>query len=165
MSDIRIYMSSDSTLEETLNNVHCRLKLNGVVPEERCRLIAYDHLEENPYSSFDGKDTELLRDLMDLPIRCELFFEIRDENSVFEPIAPDSIQTKVYSVDINTADIDGPISMRVQQNLTVAEYKKLLAAKLGWNAEEIVLAVLKYSSHATLLEIDIATLKQEDVKY
>lgn len=166
LSDIRIHMASDATLEETLTNVHNRFKLRGIVPIERCRLVAYDHSDENVHCSFEGRDQELIRDLMsDLPIISELLLEVRDENAIFDPIAPGSIETKIYTVDINSADIDGPMTMRVQKSMRVCDYKRLLTNKFGWDCDEIAMAVLKYSSHASLMEIDIATLHQEDVSH
>lgn len=164
LSDVRVHMASDATLEETLSNVYNRFKLRGVVPLERCRLVAFDYSDENIHCSFEGKDKELIRDLMgDLPIISELLLEVRDESVEFEPVSPGSIETKVYTVAMNSADIDGPILIRVQKDMSVGAYKKLLASKLGWNANEIVMAVLKFSSHASLMEIDIASLHQEDV--
>lgn len=164
LSDVRVHMASDSTLEETLGNVYNRFKLRSIVPIERCRLVAYDNSSENICCSFDGKDQENIRDLMDnLTDANELLLEVRDENAAFEPIAVGSIETKVYTVDMHSADIDGPISVRVDRKMSVGNYRKLLAAKLGWNDNEIMIAVLKYSSHASLLEIDIAPLSEEDV--
>lgn len=164
MSDVRVHMASDATLEETLGNVFNRFKLRGIVPIERCRLVAYDNSSENIYCSFDGKDQEYIRDLMGgITEVTELLLDVRDDNAAFEPIAVGSIETKVYTVDIHSADIDGPLSVRVDRKMSVGNYKKLLASKLGWNDNEIMIAVLKYSSHASLLEIDCAPLNQEDV--
>lgn len=157
-------MISDATLEETLENAYNRFKLRGIAPLERCRLVAYDQSDENIYCSFEGKEHERIRDLIaKVPLISELLLEIRDEASTFEPIASGSIETKVYTVDIHSADIDGPVPVRVQKSITTGDYKKLLASKFGWSDKEIVAAVLKYSSHASLLEIDSLPLSQEDV--
>lgn len=164
LSDIRVHMMSDATLAETLENTYNRFKLRGVVPLERCRLVAYDSADENIHCSFDGKDEERVRDLMgELPIISELLLEIRDENATFEVIKPDSIETKIYTVDVNSSDIDGPVSVRVPKSLSVGTYKRLVAEKFGWKHNEILVAVLKYSSHSSLLEIENASLHQEDV--
>lgn len=164
--DIRVHMMSDATLAETLENSYNRFKLRGLVPLERCRLVAYDSTEENIYCSFDGKDEETVRDLMaEVPIISELLLEIRDENASFEVIKPDSIETKIYTVDLNTSDIDGPVLLRVQKSLTVGNYKKLIADKFGWKPNEILVAALKYTSHSSLLEIDSVSLHQEDVSF
>lgn len=156
-------MASNATLEATLNNVYTRFKLRGLVPLERCRLVAYDHVEENVHCSFEGKEKDLIRELMDSPLIHELLLEVRDENVVFEPVIPRSIETKVYVVDLNTTDIDGPIPIRVQRDMIVSDYNKLIASKLGWDANEMVMATLRHSTHASLMLNDINKLKEEEV--
>lgn len=166
LTDVRVYLSSDATLEETLENVYNRFKVKGMASVQRCRLVAYDSNEENVYCSFDGKDQEQIRNLMsNVPIHSDLLLEIREENSNFEVIAPGGIQTKVYTVDMETSDIDGPIIVRAQKTSTVGEYKEALAAKLKMDPKSIIVAYLKFDSYASLLENESSKLSDEDLHH
>lgn len=163
MANIRLFLSSDTTLEEALDSAHKRLKLTSIVPMSRCRLIAYDSNEENVLSSFDGKDAELLRDLLSEFSSSELLLEIREDGAKFDIYVPGDIETKVYTVDTCSADIDGPHIVRIHKNATVKLYKKKLAQQLNVPVDDIVLATFKYSSSATILEHDDVILSDEDV--
>lgn len=164
MTDVRIYLDSDATLKEALESAYRRFKIEHIASLERCRLVAYDSIEENIQCSLEGKEDDLVRDVLaDLPLSSDLLLEIRDDDANFEVYLPDGVHIKVYTVDINTADIDGPLSMRVQKTTTIGKFKEILANKLGLDVNEILVAVLKYTSYASLLEINNATLLQEDV--
>lgn len=164
MTDGRVYLDADATLEEALESAYKRFKIKGIAPLERCRLVAYDSSEDNIQCSFTGKETELVRDILtELPLSSELLLEICDEGAEFEVYQPGGIQQRVYTVDPQTADIDGPVPVRVQKNLTVKEYKQILAMKLNIKADHIVAAVLKYPSCAQLLDKDNALIGQEEV--
>lgn len=164
MTSVRIFLSSDATLENALESAHKRFKLQNIASIERCRLVAYDSNDENIQCSFDGKEIEQIRDIVsDLPLEIDLLLEIRDEDSNFEVYVPGDIETRVYTVDTNTSDIDGPILVRVNKNALVKVYKQLIAQKLGVRADEINVAILKYTTYAALLDNDAAILADEDV--
>lgn len=164
MTSIRIHIDAESTLEEALESAHRRFKLPNVAPIERCRLVAYDSNEENIQCSFEGKESERVSELLsNLQFPYDLLLEIRDEDGTFEPYACGEIETKVYNVDIGTSDIDGPTIVRVQKTATIGDYKQLLATKLRLNIEDILLATLKYTTYATLLDMDRTALSDEDV--
>lgn len=158
----RIFLMPDATLEEALESAHRRFKLQNVIPIERCRFLAYDTAEENVFCSFDGKEKECVQSLLDgLPITCDLLLESCDEGAPFEKYETGSIETKVYTVDVNTSDMNGPILVRVSKEATIGQYKHLLASKLKLKVEDIVIAVLKYN--ATLPENDNTPLYDESV--
>lgn len=161
MANIRVFLASDATLEEALESAHKRLKLQHIAPMERCRLVAYDSNEENVQCSFDGKELELIRDLLCEYSSSELLLEIRDENTKFDVYVPGDIETKVYVVDTSAADIDGPHCVRVHKSKTVRKYKELLAHHLRLPIDDILMATFKFSP--TLLEQDNAILSDEDV--
>lgn len=163
MSNIRIFLGADATLEEALENVHRRYKLHNVAPISRCRLVAYDSGEENIQCSFDGKETDQIRDLLIDPTSSDLLLEVRDEDSSFDIYMPGNIETKVYTVDINSSDIDGPMNIRVHKHAQIKEYKKILGQKFSLNTDDILLATLKCSGTASLLENDTKPLSNEDV--
>lgn len=163
MSNVRMFLGSDATLEEALEGSHKRFKLQNIAAMSRCRLVAYDSNEENVLCSFDGKETEQIRNLLSELSSSELLLEIRDENTEFEVYVPGDIETKVYTVDICSADIDGPFNVRINKNATVKKYKEILAHKLSKSIDDILLAAFKYSASAALLDQDNAILSDEDV--
>lgn len=162
MENVRLFLGSDATMEEALENAHKRFKLQNIAPMSRCRLVAYDSNEENVLCSFDGKDSELIHDLLGEVSSSELLLEIRDENIEFDVYVPGDIETKIYTVDSNTSDIDGPTNVRINKNATVRKYKEILAQNIGVPVDELILAAFKYST-ATLLDQDNAILSDEDV--
>lgn len=163
MANVRMFLGSDATLEEALDSAHKRFKLQNIAPMSRCRLVAYDSNEENVLCSFDGKETEQIRDLLSELSSSELLLETRDEDSKFDVYVPGDIETKVYNVDTCSADIDGPFNVRVHKNATVRKYKETLAQCLDIPVDDILLAAFKYSSTAALLDSDTSILSDEDV--
>lgn len=165
MANSRMFLGSDATLEEALESAYKRFKLQNIAPMSRCRLVAYDSNEENVLCSFDGKELEQIRDLLIELSSSELLLETRDEDSKFEVYVPGDIETKVYTVDTCSADIDGPFNVRIHKNATVRKYKEKLAKKLSIPIVDILLAAFKYSATATLLDLDTAILSDEDVSH
>lgn len=163
MANVRMFLGSDATLDEALESAHKRFKLQNIAPMSRCRLVAYDSNEENVLCSFDGKETDQIRDLLSELSSSELLLETRDEDSKFEVYVPGDIETKVYTVDTCSADIDGPFNIRVNKNANVRKYKEILAKRMVIPIDDILLAAFKYSATATLLDLDTAILSDEDV--
>lgn len=156
-----MYLDAEATLEEALESAYKRFKIKGIAPMECCRLVSYDSSEDNIQCSFTGKESQLVRDILaELPLSSELLLEICDEGADFEVYEPGGIQTKVYTVDVNSADIDGPVSVRVQKNITLRQYKQIIATKLNLKADNISVAVLKYSPYTQLLETDTAFIEE-----
>lgn len=154
MSNVRVFLGSDSTIEEALENAYRRFKLQTIVPLSCCRLVAYDSNEENIVCSFDGKETEPLQDLLGDLSTSDLLLEVRDEGSRFDVCVPGDIETRVYTVDTNSSDIDGPTIIRVHKTATVQIFSEMICQKLKKqfaNANDILLAGLKYSVTASLL--------------
>lgn len=163
MSNVRLFLGSDATLEEALDGAHKRFKLQNIAPMSRCRLVAYDSNEENVQCSFDGKETEQIRDLLAELSSSELLLEIREEDAKFDVYVPGDIETKVFTVDMATADINGPFNVRVNKNATVKRYKEILAHHMQMPIDDILLATFKYSASAALLDQDNLILCDEDV--
>lgn len=162
MGNVRLFLGSDATLEEALESAHKRFKLQNIAPMSRCRLVAYDSNEENVLCSFDGKETEQICDLLNELSSSELLLEICDDGSKFEVYVPGDIETRVYTIDICSDDINGPFNVRVNKNATVRKYKEILAKNLNTPIDDILLATFKYSA-PDLLDQDVAILSDEDV--
>lgn len=95
MVDCRIYMTNESTLEETLKDTYSRLNLEKVAPVERCRLVAYDSKTGNIECSFEGREQDEIGEIMTPLHTNELLLQIREEDGEFEYYAPGGIATKV----------------------------------------------------------------------
>lgn len=163
MANVRLFLNPEATLEEALDCAHKRLKLQNIAPMSQCRLVAYDSNEENVQCSFDGKETELLRDLLNEFTSFELLLEIREENATFNVYLPGDIETKVYKIKSCAGDIDGPFNIRAPKRTCIKKYKEILAQHLDMPCDDLLLATYKYSTTAALLDQDNAILSDEDV--
>lgn len=52
----KMYLLNDSTMTEALEEAYRTLQVKGIVPIERCRLVAYDRAREEIERSFEGED-------------------------------------------------------------------------------------------------------------
>lgn len=57
----KMFLLNDTTLAETLEEAYRVLQVKGIVPIERCRLVAYDRQREWIEKSFEGKENERVR--------------------------------------------------------------------------------------------------------
>lgn len=60
-----MFLLNDTTLAETLEEAYRVLQVKGIVPIERCRLVAYDRQREWIEKSFEGKENERVRKFED----------------------------------------------------------------------------------------------------
>ncbi|XP_055620915.1 ubiquitin carboxyl-terminal hydrolase 47 [Toxorhynchites rutilus septentrionalis] len=158
----KMYLLNESSLAETLEEAYRCLNVKGVVPIERCRLVAYDRQREVIEKSFEGDEDKLIGDVLrQLERSNELLLETREEHEVFEPYLPDGVMTKLYRVDICSRDVDGPISIRASKNQTVLDYKMIIARKFLLNPKSITLALNEYKNGSRILLDNEATLRDE----
>lgn len=57
----KMYLLNESTLAETLEEAYRCLNVKGIVPIERCRLVAYDRSREAIEKSFEGEEDQMVR--------------------------------------------------------------------------------------------------------
>ena len=163
MVDCKLFMMEDQTLKDALEDARERMCIDKFAPIERCRLVAYEFSKEKVVRSFEGQeDLPLGKSTMDI-LPLEFLVETRDENMSFEVILPGGVITKVFTIDIDTGDIDGPVLVRGMSYGTVADYKKVVAKTLNLNEHEIIAALQKFSGKVCLLDCDTNTLSTEDV--
>lgn len=160
----KLFLLNDTTLAETLEEAYRVLQVKGIVPIERCRLVAYDRQREWIEKSFEGEENERIDEtLRKLKRSSELLLETRDEHEVFEPYLPDGVMTKVYNVNMVSGDVDGPISIRVSKNQTVLDFKEIVARKLVMNAKHVMLGLNGYNEGSRLLTNNDASLRDESI--
>lgn len=167
MADCRIYLSPEARLEDALEMVYNRLKVRSVAPMERCRLVAYDSIDDNIYCSLEGREQDFVQDIVaDLPSNgSELRLEWREEGSEFKKFLPGGIQTNIFLVNAMTSDFDGPTVVRVQKTMTVREYKQLLAKKLSIKPNGMQMAILKLSGDVIEVKNDDNTLEEARINH
>lgn len=71
------------------------------------------------------------------------------------------VATKVFVVDVETEEVDGPAIVRGNLSQTVAEFKVTLAKALHLDPKTMKVVLEKYSSEPKLLDNDDKTLKFE----
>lgn len=162
LHDHRIRMEMSDTLDDVLDLAHSILKVDQFAPVERCRLVAFDNGNGHVVRSFEGEERlPLSKSTMSMR-PMELLIEMRDDGD-FERIAAGSVLTKVFTVDIESSDIDGPTDIRADADGTIGELKHVVGQRLGIAANRMVVALLKYKGMASALHCDkeLVSLEQK----
>ncbi|XP_069705284.1 ubiquitin carboxyl-terminal hydrolase 47 isoform X2 [Periplaneta americana] len=160
----KLYCLNHVTLQEATELAYKNLHLEGVVPLERCRLVNYDKLQDTIECSFEGRDEEPVGEILNSVrgnYKYDLLLEIRKEDAQFETYQPGGVATKVFVVDVENEEVDGPTIVRGNLSQTVAEFKVTLARALHLDAKTIKIVLEKYSNEPRLLDNDEKTLKLE----
>uniref|UniRef100_A0A182YEJ4 Ubiquitin carboxyl-terminal hydrolase 47 n=1 Tax=Anopheles stephensi TaxID=30069 RepID=A0A182YEJ4_ANOST len=158
----RMAVFTSSTLAETVQEAIRVLHLKGTVPVERCRLVGYDSNAHTIERSFEGHEDKSIDEVMRMLKRCDaLLLEVREEGETFEEYLVQGVMTKVYRVDVNARDVEGPLSIRVNLSQTVAQYRAVIARKLKLNPKTILIGMTVHKDSAKLLQNDDATLEDE----
>ncbi|XP_040166058.1 ubiquitin carboxyl-terminal hydrolase 47 [Anopheles arabiensis] len=153
---------TSSTLAETVQEAVRVLHLKGTVPVERCRLVGYDCNARTIERSFEGHEEKTIDEVMRMLKRCDsLLLEVREEGETFEEYQVQGVMTKVYKVDVNGRDVEGPVSIRANLSQTVAQYRAIIARKLKLNPKAILVGMTVHKESAKLLQTDDATLEDE----
>ncbi|XP_021936857.1 ubiquitin carboxyl-terminal hydrolase 47-like isoform X2 [Zootermopsis nevadensis] len=157
---------SNVTLQEAAELAHKKLHLEGVVPIERCRLVNYDRLQDTIECSFEGREDDSVGDILNGlrgNSKYDFLLEIRKDGAEFETYQLGGISAKVFVVDLEAEEVDGPTIVRGNILQTVAEFKVTLAKALQLDAKtlKIVLEKYRYSNEPRLLDNDEITLKFE----
>uniref|UniRef100_A0A182P466 Ubiquitin carboxyl-terminal hydrolase 47 n=1 Tax=Anopheles epiroticus TaxID=199890 RepID=A0A182P466_9DIPT len=154
---------TSSTLTETVQEAVRVLHLKGTVPVERCRLVGYDCNAHTIERSFEGHEEKTIDQVMRMLKRCDaLLLEVREEGETFEPYSVHGVMTKVYKVDVNARDVEGPVSVRANLSQTVAQYRAVIARKLKLNPKTLLIGMTVHKDSAKLLQNDDATLEDEN---
>ncbi|KAJ9585896.1 hypothetical protein L9F63_020459 [Diploptera punctata] len=160
----KLHCLNNVTLQEATKLAYKNLNLEGIVPIERCRLVQYDKSQESIECSFEGRDEEPIGEILNSirgSYKNDLLLEIRKEDGQFETYQPGGVATKVFVVDVETEEVDGPTTVRGNVSQTVGEFKVTLAKALHLDAKTMKIVLEKYSNEPRLLENDEKTLKTE----
>ncbi|CAO1302522.1 unnamed protein product [Diamesa serratosioi] len=165
--DTKVFMISESTLQETLEDAYSRLKIKSIAPIGRCRLVAYENSSDSIEKSFEGCDKDPIGLIMSsLCNRLELLLEVREEDQVFEIYYPGGIMTRVYQVHVNHPlpdDIDGPFCVRGYEQKPISDYKIATAEKLFFlgSQKPLLMAFKNTNDKVKIVNDDTRTLRSE----
>lgn len=99
MTDSKVFISSSSTLEETVEEAHRKLAKN-VGALDQFRLVAYDSGSEMIDRSFEGREQHEIGEIMNsLRNNNELLLEMKGEGEDFQIYHPGGINTKVCKMN------------------------------------------------------------------
>ncbi|GLH00204.1 Ubiquitin carboxyl-terminal hydrolase 47 [Gryllus bimaculatus] len=169
ISEVKLTFHNLDTLKSTTESAYKALKLEGVIPLERCRLVKYDRVQDNIERSFEGQDDDPIGEIVSCDRigeivsngKLDMLLEIRREDAEFEVYVPGGVPTKVFVVDVETEEVEGPFDVRGNLSQTVREFKLTLGKALKLDPEKIKVVIEKYSNEPKLLEDCERTLKME----
>ncbi|KRT86654.1 hypothetical protein AMK59_2358 [Oryctes borbonicus] len=162
LKDVKVFPFYDNTLAETASEIYEKLDLKGTVSLEDCRLVTYNKIQDCIECSFDRDDYKFC----DTPVKdyihhSDWYLEIRKSGVPFEVYKSGGIKIKVYMVNIENEEVQGPLSMRINPGETVREVKARLITFLpAMNIEiENLKLVLEVYNESTHLDEDDVPIK------
>lgn len=115
MKNARVHLSRSYDITAALESAYETLSVSEFAPLSRCRLVLFDHSEGELVESFEGKehkDRTVGSIMNDSVAGLSFLLETREENEVFEEYKREAVQLKVFKVDQETKDINGPYYVR-----------------------------------------------------
>lgn len=152
MIETKLFLHNESTMAEATEEAYRKAKLENIVPIEQCRLVSYNRLHDTIECSFDGQDESTIADVI-ANLKCnyksdtfktEWLLEIRNKDQEFVEYKPGGVNLKIYVVNIESEDVDGPFIVRGYETQTWREFKYVLVKSLQMNEETIKIAVDSY---------------------
>ncbi|RXG60069.1 Ubiquitin carboxyl-terminal hydrolase 47 [Armadillidium vulgare] len=154
----------DTKLKDATKLAYQELKLEDVVPLERCRLVKYEEVHDSIECSFTNQDDEPISEVLGgvrSSYKFDLLMEIRDEDKEFEEYKPGGITVKVHTVNLETEEVEGPHIVRASQTQSVKEFKELLGRSLSLDPSKMRVVKEKYYNDHKPLATDTKLLKDE----
>lgn len=139
--DYKMYISAynQKEFESLHNDVYSRFNVSTVAPISRTRLVLYDSKTDSVLLSFKyGGDISKIHQI-DKALWSEFRLEIREENEVFQDITPNTVQTKVYLLDIDICEIDGPYKVNVEQTQSVETYLTAVSKTMDIPTQNLIM--------------------------
>uniref|UniRef100_A0A7G3B1T1 Ubiquitin carboxyl-terminal hydrolase 47 n=1 Tax=Lutzomyia longipalpis TaxID=7200 RepID=A0A7G3B1T1_LUTLO len=131
MEHMQIDIQTYSLFDVALTRAYNYHGVSSFYPKEDCRLVAYDRDMDCVVKSFEGHEQEAFGDLWLPYMTYDLLIETRQPGETFEPYEENGISVKVFTVDLETADVDGPFHVRTKgSRSTIGEFRELLREKL-----------------------------------
>lgn len=186
----KLFLHYESTMTEALEIAYRKTKLEGIVPIEQCRLVSYNSSQNSIECSFEGRDEEMISDIVSSlktnyktdSFNTDWLLEIRHKDQEFIEYKPGGLNLKVYVVNIQTEDVEGPFTVRGYETQSWKEFKSVLAKTLDLNEQTLKIAIDTYvngcvqpqlienenedlicqASHCSAYKIYVSNLMDED---
>lgn len=99
------------------------------VPLHRCRLVKYNEFYDSVDCSWDDRLDESVSDILGgirTAYKFDLLLEIVAEGQPFQVYTPGSVSIKVLLVDVDTAELRDPFTVRLSLSNTVLQLKQAI---------------------------------------
>lgn len=165
LSDVKLRVHKDATLEEATKQAHQELELYKVVPVDRCRLVKYESYTESLDSSFEGMEHTAMSEVLGgvkNSYKFELLMEVREEHQKFEVYQPGGVSVKVHVVNLDEmGEVEGPFMVRGTLSMSVLEVKQAIGRQLHLNPDTMRIVVEDFYNEMKFLADDSVLLKAE----
>lgn len=162
--DSKLEVHKDATLKEATEIAWKKLELEEVIPLEQCRLVKYDDHNESFLKSFEDSEEKPMIDILGSVRQLygfDLLLECCEKNEEFKVYQPGGATLKLYIVDSEERDFEGPKNIHVPLTTTLAELKEMFETETGIPACRMKVAVHKEYLGFNLLEKESRSLKSE----
>lgn len=154
MIESKLFLHNESTMSEATAEAYRKAKLENIVPIEQCRLVSYNRLHDTIECSFEGQEEKTIAEVLSNlksnyktdTFKTDWLFEIRNKDAEFVVYKPGGVNLKVYVVNIENEDVEGPFTVRGYETQTWREFKSVLAKTLQMNEHTMKIAVDSYVS-------------------
>lgn len=115
MKTARVHLARSYDIATALESAYETLGVSEIAPISRCRLVLFDPSDDELIESLDGehnKDRTIGSIDDNSPVSPNFLLETRDEKEAFVAYKREEVQLKVFKVDLDTKDINGPYFIR-----------------------------------------------------
>ncbi|KAF5276470.1 hypothetical protein FQA39_LY06539 [Lamprigera yunnana] len=152
--DIKLFIFHETLLSEVVADAHQKFKLDRIALED-CRLVTYNKLNDFIDCSFEGDNLRFC----DITSKTSIYhndwlLEIKPPGTQFQVYKPGGVNMKVFLINLETEEVDGPTNFHVNPGETVCEVKKSLAKIFDMDFNTLKLVQETYSNEPHYLEED-----------
>ncbi|KAK4877199.1 hypothetical protein RN001_009705 [Aquatica leii] len=157
--DKKLFVFYEALLSEVVADAHKRFKLDGIALED-CRLVMYDKLQDCIDCSFEGDNLKFCDIKSKIKVyHNEWLLEIKQPGTEFQVVKPGGVNMKVYIINLETEEVDGPTSFHVNPGETVLEVKNRLAKMFSMDIDTLKVVQETYSNEPHYLEEDLEKIR------
>nr|XP_023028042.1 ubiquitin carboxyl-terminal hydrolase 47 isoform X1 [Leptinotarsa decemlineata] len=161
LSDVKISVYNDSTLNEAAHSAYQRFNLSSVDMQD-CRLVTYNKKHDCIDSSFESdklRFCDILLKINHVNLFTDWMLEIREPGTEWGRYIAGGINMKVYPIILDTEELDEPKLVRVDVDDLVKNLKIKVAQLFDWDPTTIVLVMEMFSNEPKYLDNDEAFVK------
>ncbi|KAL1130878.1 hypothetical protein AAG570_012119 [Ranatra chinensis] len=146
LSQTKLYCYSDTTLTDALHLAYQNLLLEGVVPEEQCRLVSFNRSQDQMEVSFEGREKETIGEIISSlrnSSNYEMFLEIREKDQVFTPYSLGDICMTVFRVDAENEEVISVHNLRTSPCQFLSDLKEFFCTTIPLQSPDIHVILAK----------------------